>query len=132
GLTPIERIVIIGATNRPELLDPAIMRPGRFEVVLYVPPPDEASRLQILKIHTRRMPLEGVSLEEVAKRTEGYSGADLEALCREAGLNALRRDADKVTKEDFEKALQTIKPSLKEDMLMKYKKFGEKEEFFLV
>ncbi|MBO3808814.1 MAG: CDC48 family AAA ATPase [Candidatus Brockarchaeota archaeon] len=132
GLTPIERIVIIGATNRPELLDPAIMRPGRFEVILYVPPPDEASRLQILKIHTRRMPLEGVSLEEIAKRTEGYSGADLEALCREAGLNALRRDADKVTKEDFEKALQTIKPSLKEDMLMKYKKFGEKEEFFLV
>ncbi|MEM3956940.1 MAG: CDC48 family AAA ATPase [Thermoproteota archaeon] len=132
GLTPIERIVIIGATNRPELLDPAIMRPGRFEVVLYVPPPDEASRLQILKIHTRRMPLEGVSLEEFAKRTEGYSGADLEALCREAGLNALRRDADKVTKEDFEKALQTIKPSLKEDMLIKYKKFGEKEEFFLV
>ncbi|MBO3831954.1 MAG: CDC48 family AAA ATPase [Candidatus Brockarchaeota archaeon] len=132
GLTPIERIVIIGATNRPELLDPAIMRPGRFEVVLYVPPPDEASRLQILKIHTRRMPLEGVSLEEIAKRTEGYSGADLEALCREAGLNALRRDADKVTKEDFEKALQTIKPSLKEEMLAKYKKFGEKEEFFLV
>ncbi|MEM2929733.1 MAG: CDC48 family AAA ATPase [Thermoproteota archaeon] len=132
GLTPIERIVIIGATNRPELLDPAIMRPGRFEVVLYVPPPDEASRLQILKIHTRRMPLESVSLEEIAKRTEGYSGADLEALCREAGLNALRRDADKVTKEDFEKALQTVKPSLKEDILMKYKKFGEKEEFFLV
>ncbi len=132
GLTPIERIVIIGATNRPELLDPAIMRPGRFEVVLYVPPPDEASRLQILRIHTRRMPLEGVSLEEIAKRTEGYSGADLEALCREAGLNALRRDADKVTKEDFEKALQTVKPSLKEEMLMKYKKFGEKEEFFLV
>ncbi len=132
GLTPIERIIIIGATNRPELLDPAIMRPGRFEVMLYVPPPDEASRLQILKIHTRRMPLEGVSLEEVAKRTEGYSGADLEALCREAGLNALRRDADKVTKEDFEKALQTVKPSLKEDMLKKYRKFGEKEEFFLV
>ncbi|MEM2050925.1 MAG: CDC48 family AAA ATPase [Thermoproteota archaeon] len=132
GLTPIERIVIIGATNRPELLDPAIMRPGRFEVVLYVPPPDEASRLQILKIHTRRMPLEGVSLEEIAKRTEGYSGADLEALCREAGLNALRRDADKVTREDFEKALQTVKPSLKEEMLAKYKKFGEKEEFFLV
>ena len=132
GLTPIEKVVIIGATNRPELLDPAIMRPGRFEVVLYVPPPDEASRLQILKIHTRRMPLEGVSLEEIAKRTEGYSGADLEALCREAGLNALRRDADKVTREDFEKALQTVKPSLKEEILAKYKKFGEKEEFFLV
>lgn len=132
GLTPIERIVIIGATNRPELLDPAIMRPGRFEVVLYVPPPDEASRLQILRIHTRRMPLEGVSLEEIAKRTEGYSGADLEALCREAGLNALRRDADKVIREDFEKALQTVKPSLKEEILAKYKKFGEKEEFFLV
>jgi transitional endoplasmic reticulum ATPase len=78
------------------------------------------------------MPLEGVSLEEIAKRTEGYSGADLEALCREAGLNALRRDADKVTWEDFEKALQTVKPSLKEEMLAKYKKFGEKEEFFLV
>jgi len=132
GLTPIERIVIIGATNRPELLDPAIMRPGRFEVMLYVPPPDEASRLQILKIHTGKMPLKEVSLEEIAKETEGYSGADLEALCREAGLNALRRDAEKVTKEDFEKALQTVKPSLKEEMLMKYKKFEEKEEPMLV
>jgi len=132
GLTPIEKIVIIGATNRPELLDPAVMRPGRFEVILYVPPPDEASRLQILKIHTSKMPLKEVSLEEVAKKTEGYSGADLEALCREAGLNALRRDAEKVTKEDFEKALQTVKPSLKEDMLLKYKKFEEKEEPMLV
>ncbi|MBO3800667.1 MAG: AAA family ATPase, partial [Candidatus Brockarchaeota archaeon] len=132
GLTPIERIVIIGATNRPELLDPAIMRPGRFEVILYVPPPDESSRLQILKIHTRKMPLEGVDLQEIAKRTEGYSGADLEAVCREAGLNALRRDADKVTREDFEKALQTVKPSLREEILAKYKRFGEREDFFLV
>jgi transitional endoplasmic reticulum ATPase len=132
GLTPIEKIVIIGATNRPELLDPAIMRPGRFEIILYVPPPDEVSRLQILKIHTSKMPLKEVSLEEVAKKTEGYSGADLEALCREAGLNALRKDAEKVTKEDFEKALQTVKPSLKEDMLLKYKKFEEKEEPMLV
>lgn len=132
GLTPIERIVIIGATNRPELLDPAIMRPGRFEVVLYVPPPDEASRLQILKIHTKKMPLEGVSLEEVAGKTEGYSGADLEALCREAGLNALRRDANKVAKDDFEKALQTVKPSLRKEVLLKYKKFGEKEDSLLV
>lgn len=132
GLTPIERIVIIGATNRPELLDPAIMRPGRFEVVLYVPQPDEASRLQILKIHTKKMPLEGVSLEEVAGKTEGYSGADLEALCREAGLNALRRDANKVAKDDFEKALQTVKPSLRKEVLLKYKKFGEKEDSLLV
>ncbi|MEM2940736.1 MAG: CDC48 family AAA ATPase [Thermoproteota archaeon] len=132
GLTPIEKIVIVGATNRPELLDPAIMRPGRFEVILYVPPPDEASRLQILKIHTGKMPLKDVSLEEVAKKTEGYSGADLEALCREAGLNALRRDAENVTKEDFEKALQTVKPSLREEMLLKYKKFEEKEEPMLI
>ncbi len=132
GLTPIERIVIIGATNRPELLDPAIMRPGRFEVMLYVPQPDETSRLQILKIHLRRMPLEGVNVEELAKKTEGYSGADLEALCREAGLNALRKDATKVNKDDFEKALQTVKPSLKEEMLSKYKRFSEKEDFFLV
>ncbi|MDW8034063.1 MAG: CDC48 family AAA ATPase [Nitrososphaerota archaeon] len=132
GLTPIEKIVVIGATNRPELLDPAIMRPGRFEVALYVPPPDEASRLQILKIHTRKMPLDGVDLQEIARRTEGYSGADIEAVCREAGLNALRRDADKVTMGDFEKALKTIKPSLREELLTKYKKFGEKEDFFLV
>ncbi|MGQ9478880.1 MAG: CDC48 family AAA ATPase [Thermoproteota archaeon] len=132
GLTPIEKIVIIGATNRPELLDPAIMRPGRFEVILYVPPPDEKSRLQILKIHTKKMPLQDVSLEEITKRTEGYSGADLEALCREAGLNALRRDSDKVAREDFEKALQTVKPSLKEETLLKYKRFREGEEPMLV
>jgi len=123
GLVALENVVVIGATNRPDIIDPAVLRPGRMDRIIYVPPPDEEARFQILKIHTRNMPLaEDVDLREIAKKTEGYSGADLETVCREAAMNALRKDinAKHVTKEDFEEALKKVGPSLTPEMIKWY------------
>ncbi|MEM5872062.1 MAG: AAA family ATPase, partial [Candidatus Aenigmatarchaeota archaeon] len=109
------------------ILDPALLRPGRFDRQIYVPAPDEKTRLEILKIHTKKMPLKGVDLKKLAKETEGYSGADLEALCREAGLNALRENinAKEVTKKHFAEAMKKVKPSITKDMLRFYEKMME-------
>jgi len=126
GLVALENVVVIGATNRPDIIDPAVLRPGRMDRVIYVPPPDEEARLEILKIHTRNMPLaEDVDLREIAKKTEGYSGADLETVCREAAMNALRKDinAKKVAREDFEEALEKVGPSLTPEMVKWYEEF---------
>ncbi|MGC8849613.1 MAG: AAA family ATPase, partial [Candidatus Bathyarchaeia archaeon] len=114
------------ATNRPDIIDPALLRPGRFDKLIYVPPPDHKTLIQIFKIHTREMPLaEDVDLKELARMCVGYSGADVEALCREAALNALRSDpkANKVTFEDFRKAMDRIKPSVTSDMEAWYQNF---------
>jgi len=129
GLIALENVVVMAATNKPHLLDSALLRPGRFDYLLYVPKPDRKARLEILKVHTRNMPLgDGVNLEEISERTEGFSGADLEALCREAGLNAIRKDKDDVTEEDFKEALQRIKPSITRQMEERYKSFQEERE----
>jgi len=115
GLQNLKEVVVIAASNRPELLDPALLRPGRFDKLVEVPAPDEVTRLSILKVHTAKMPLtKDVDLKFLAKKTDGYSGADLEALCREAGMCALRerQDAKEVTKTHFDKALQAIRPTL--------------------
>jgi len=128
GIEELTDVIVIGATNRPDLLDPAILRPGRFDKLIYVPPPDEKSRYQILKIYTRKMPLApDVSLKELAMRTEMYSGADLAALCREAAMNALRRnlDAEYVTRQDFEQALEIVKPSITPQLLKEYERMSE-------
>ncbi|PUA31250.1 MAG: AAA family ATPase [Candidatus Terraquivivens tikiterensis] len=128
GIEDLNGVIAIGATNRPDLLDPAILRPGRFDRLIYVPPPDEKARLQILKIYTAKMPLgEDVSLEELASMTEGYSGADLESLCREAALSTIRRGAEPeiVTRQDFQEALRIVKPSLSPHMIKEYEKIGE-------
>jgi len=125
GLISMENIVVLAATNKPEILDPALMRPGRFDRLIYIPPPDENARLQILKVHTRNMPLDNVNLDEIAKNTNGYSGADLEALCREAAINALRRDSEKIEMRDFNEALKKVKPSIKIGDLKRYEKFIE-------
>ncbi|MEM3096061.1 MAG: CDC48 family AAA ATPase [Nitrososphaerota archaeon] len=128
GIEELTDIVVIGATNRPDLLDPAILRPGRFDRLVYIPPPDERSRLEILTIYTRDMPLaEDVSLDDMASRSEGFSGADLESLCREAALAALRRDinSEKVTRIDFEEAFTLVKPSISPQMLREYERLGE-------
>jgi transitional endoplasmic reticulum ATPase len=128
GIEELTDVIVIGATNRPDLLDPAILRPGRFDKLIYVPPPDEKSRHQILKIYTRRMPLApDVSLKELAMRTEMCSGADLAALCREAAMNALRRnlDAEYVTRQDFEQALEIVKPSITPQLLKEYERMSE-------
>jgi transitional endoplasmic reticulum ATPase len=107
GIMSLEDVVIIAATNRPDIVDPAVLRPGRFDRLIYVPEPEQASRLEIFKIYTRDMPLgKDVDLSQLAIMTKKYSGADIEAVCREAGLNALRRDmkAKEVSASDFKKA----------------------------
>ncbi|MGC8932069.1 MAG: CDC48 family AAA ATPase [Candidatus Methanodesulfokora sp.] len=120
GIQTLKNVIVIGATNRPDLLDPAILRPGRLEKLIYVPPPDLEGRHKILKVLTRKVPLaKDVDLMAIAMRTNGFSGADLAALVREAALNAMREniDADKVSMRHFESALDVIKPSLTEEIL---------------
>jgi len=129
GIERLEGVVVIGATNRPDMLDPALLRPGRLDRLIFVPPPSLEERLEILKIHTRDMPLDNdVNLYEIAKITEGFSGADLELICREAGLSALRENIniEKVSMRHFKKALEKIRPSITSDMIKYYKEWGER------
>ncbi|RLF48572.1 MAG: ATPase, partial [Thermoplasmata archaeon] len=128
GLESMEGVFVIGATNRPDILDPALLRPGRFDRLVYVPPPDKEGRLKILKVHTKNMPLaEDVDLENLAERTEGYVGADIMALCREAAMMALREDikADKVYMKHFEKSLEVVKPSVDEETVKYYEELSK-------
>ncbi|HVE01670.1 MAG TPA: CDC48 family AAA ATPase [Sphingomicrobium sp.] len=123
GLEELQNVVVIGATNRPTLVDPALLRPGRFDELIFVGTPDTAGRRRILAIHTRHMPLErDVDLESLARRTERFTGADLEDLVRRAGLTALRRglDTGKVTMADFETALGETRASVTSEMLEEY------------
>jgi len=122
GLEELQGVVVIGATNRPNLVDPALLRPGRFDELIYVGVPDRDGRRHILGIHTRDMPLADVDLDGLAERTERYTGADLEDLVRRAGLIALRESmsADKVTAEHFERALQETRASVTPEMEREY------------
>jgi transitional endoplasmic reticulum ATPase len=120
GIHPLRDVVVIGATNRPDLIDPALLRPGRLERLVYVGPPDFQSRYQILKVLTRKVPLaKDVDLRSIALMTERYSGADLAALVREAAMAALREDinAERVEPRHFEIALSRVKPSLTDEIL---------------
>ena len=156
GIVPLNKVVVIAATNRPDILDPALLRPGRFDRLIYVPPPDKGARVEILKVHTRSVPLaEDVSLEEIAEKTEGYTGADLEALVREATINAMRKAYStcdskakqqcqgndecyqkvmrdcmnstniKVTKDDFTKAMEIVRPSLAPADIQRYERMAK-------
>jgi len=128
GLEDLKDILIIGATNRPDMLDPAILRPGRFDKILLINAPDEVGRKQILGIHTKKMPLaKEVDLDDLAKKTEGYTGADLEGFVREAALLSLREsmDSKQVKKKHFEEALRKIKPSVSKSTTDSYKKIEE-------
>ena len=123
GLESRDGVAVIGATNRPTLLDSALLRPGRFDELVYMPVPDEAGRRQILGIHTREMPVSPeVNMDRIAARTAGFTGADLENLVRRAGLFALREDMEsqEVSREHFEKALQQSNPSVTEAMEREY------------
>jgi transitional endoplasmic reticulum ATPase len=128
GLEDLNEILIIGATNRPDMLDPAILRPGRFDKILLVNAPEEKGRKNILEIHTKKMPLDkDVNLGNLAKEAEGFSGADLEALVREAGMVALResKEAKIVKKKHFEEAMKKVKPSITKSLIETYKKVEE-------
>ena len=125
GIQILKGVVVIGATNRPDILDPALLRPGRFDRVMYVPPPDERGRYQIFQIHTREMPLDDdVDLRKLAEMTDGYTGADIEAVCREAALTAAREDLNikKVSMRHFLAALEKVKPSITPEQRREYEK----------
>lgn len=126
GLEELQSVVVIGATNRPNLVDPALLRPGRFDELVYVGTPDEAGRERILGIHTRDMPLASdVDLARVAGDTDRFTGADLEDLVRRAGLTALRRaggDVVEVRAEDFSKALDDSRATVTPQMEEEYRK----------
>ncbi|MEK6897276.1 MAG: AAA family ATPase, partial [Nanoarchaeota archaeon] len=140
GLEDLNDVLVIGATNRPDMLDPGLLRPGRFDKILLVGAPDEKGRLQILEIHTKKMPIGDASgkkpltpekreilLEELAKKTEGYTGADLEAVAREAAMLSLRESIDSmfVTEEHFLESLKKVKPSVSKPLLEVYKKIED-------
>ena len=126
GLEELQSVVVIGATNRPTLVDPALLRPGRFDELVYVGTPDKPGREQILGIHTANMPLAGdVSLADIAGKTERFTGADLEDVVRRAGLNALQRaggDVQEVTAADFAEALKDSRATVTGKMEAEYKK----------
>ncbi|MFW9952275.1 MAG: CDC48 family AAA ATPase [Candidatus Thorarchaeota archaeon] len=129
GLEVMKDIVVIAATNRPDILDPALIRPGRIDRILLVPQPDEKGRLEILKIFTKNMPLaNNIQLESLNKMTEDFSGADIETLCREAAMIALRENirARKVSMEHFKEARKVVNPTLNSEVIEWYEKFGEK------
>ena len=129
GIEDLQNVIVIGATNRPDMLDSALMRPGRFDRIVYVDVPSKAGRLSILKIHTENVPLDNsVDVKKLADETEGYTGADLEALVRESAMLALREDIDtkKVTKKHFEKAMDKVQPSVSNEDRERYKQVESK------
>jgi len=110
-------IVIVGITNRPDLIDNSMLRNGRLDVVLFVQPPDEKSRLDIIKILVDGMPLASdINLNEIAVSTQNYTGADLASLCREAAVNAMQRDSSKISSNDFAIGLKRIRPSITKEI----------------
>jgi len=106
GFEPLDNVKIIAATNRPDILDPALLRPGRFDRIILVPYPDMTARIEILKIHTKSMNIKDVDLESIAKKTDGFSGADLKVICMEAGMFAIRDERDYVVQDDFDMAIK--------------------------
>ncbi|MDY6788876.1 MAG: AAA family ATPase, partial [Candidatus Nanohaloarchaea archaeon] len=130
GIESLEGVIVIAATNRPDIIDPAVLRPGRLDRHIYVPVPDKDARKKIFEVHTNEMPLsDDVDLEKLAEKTEKFVGSDIAHVCREAGMNALRKDieSNEVTMEDFEKVIEDSKASADEKDV---KEFEEKVEEF--
>ncbi len=126
GLEQLHDIVIIAATNRPDMIDPGLLRPGRFDKMIYTGVPDEKSRLKIIETQVKKVPLsEDVNIKELAKKSEGFSGADLNGLVREAAMIALRKNkkAKTVTKENFDEALKEVSPSITNEIKEFYEEF---------
>jgi transitional endoplasmic reticulum ATPase len=127
GLEDRDEVIVIAATNRPDIIDPALLRPGRFDKLLLIPIPDEEGRRRILEVHTRDMPMKEVDLGQLATRTKGYVGADIENLCREAGMMALRDDmeAETVNGAHFDRALEGLRPSVDAELMKQYEGLGK-------
>jgi len=131
GMETREGVLVVAATNRPDMIDTALLRAGRFDKLLYVPVPDEKARLEILKVHTSTMPLEeDVSIVEIAKEIEGYTGADIEGLCREAAMTALResKKAKRVSMRHFEEARKVVHASMDAETARFYERMGQELE----
>jgi transitional endoplasmic reticulum ATPase len=129
GLEALKDVVIIAATNRPDIIDPALLRSGRFDRLVMIGAPDKFGRLEILKIHTKEIPnADDVNLEELAELTEGYVGSDLAALCREAVMLSLREnpDASSVEMNHYREALKKVRPSVEESMVSYYERIHER------
>jgi len=141
GLEELRDVTVIAATNRPDIIDPALLRPGRFDRLIYIPPPDKEARKEIFRIHTRKKPLaDDVNLDELAEKTEGYTGADIAAVCNEAVMAAIREYIEKggkmdkeemkklkIHKRHFEEALKNVKPMTEEE-LKRYVDIAERFE----
>ncbi len=128
GLESMKDVIVLAATNRPELIDRALLRTGRFDRFVYVPAPDKSSREKIFKIYTNNMPLdEDVAIEKLVEMTEYFVGGDVEALCREAGMRALREnmDAEIVSMKHFKEALKTLHASVTPQILENYEKMDK-------
>jgi transitional endoplasmic reticulum ATPase len=124
GLRSLKNVIVIGATNRPDMLDPALMRAGRFDRLMEITAPDEKARLDIFRICTEKMPLDkDVNLKDLARLTEGHTGADIDNLVREAGMTAIRDSSKKVSARHFELSFKSIVPSIKKEDLESVRKF---------
>jgi len=111
------KIGVVGITSRPDLVDNSMLRPGRLDIVLYIEAPDEKSRLEIIRILTKQMPLASdIDLNEIAVATQNYTGADIESLCREAAVNAMQNNHTKISSNDFAEGLKRVKPSITKDV----------------
>lgn len=131
GLEDLKGVVVIAGTNRPDIIDTALLRPGRFDKMIYVSPPDLKARRQIFEVHMSKMPLEeDFSMDNLAEKTDGFSGADIEAICREAAMSVLREDKNSRTlkKSHFLNAIKRLTPSLDKKDLMWYEEFVEKNK----
>lgn len=126
GVESLDGVIVVAATNRPEMIDPALLRSGRFERVLHVPPPDKGARDVIMQIHAKDMPLSSFSMKDILGGMEGFTGADIEAVCREAALIAMRAGKRKVTKGHFEDAITRVRPTVTPEMLEYYSKMEER------
>ncbi len=134
GIAPLKDVVVIAATNRPDLVDKALLRPGRLEKMIFTPMPNKEARKEIFNVHTKKMNLaESIELDALADRTHGYSGADIAAVCREAGMNAVRKAVNeggkkmkKITMEDFDAALKKIEPSVDKEQMEQLQKMKKR------
>ena len=125
GLQTLKDVIVVAATNRPDIVDPALIRSGRFDRLVYVGVPTKSGREAILRIHTKGMPLTNVDLTELADITEGYVGSDLESLCKESAMLAMREDLDQIEMRHFEEAIQKIRPTANTDITDHYQRVQE-------
>ncbi len=134
GMDRAEGIIMVGSTNKPEMVDPALLRPGRFDKIIYVPPPDKEERKEMLNIHFKNKPLsENVDMNKIARKTEGFSGADLANLAKEAATLTMKRSlasggVEKITQKEIDRVLQKISPSITPSMREEYERVRSKYE----